>query len=324
MSQDQEIGLKDFHWMMDVLQFIDVGLVILDKKFNIQLWNAFMQNHSALAPSDVLGENLFKTFPELPEAWFRRKANSVFSLRNSAFTTWEQRPYLFRFQSYRPITSIADYMYQNSTIIPLKDTNGEVQHICIIIYDVTEAAVNRLQMQAANAQLERLSRTDGLTGLLNRKTWEFELENEFKRFSRYGQISSLIMFDIDHFKRINDNYGHPAGDEVIRQTASIAQNCIREVDRAGRYGGEEFGIILNNTPPEGAKVVAERIREKIQGLTVTYEEFEINFTVSLGISGIETTFSEPTHWIDAADKGLYQAKRSGRNNSVIHDPQQPE
>ena len=320
MAENKDIGLKDFHWMMDVLQFIDVGLVILDKDFNIQLWNAFMQNHSAKAPNEILGKSLFTAFPEVPEEWFRRKANSVFSLHNSAFTTWEQRPYLFKFMSYRPITSIADYMYQNSTIIPLKDTNGQVQNICLIIYDVTETAVSRIQIQAANAKLHHLSRHDGLTGLLNRKTWETELEEEFKRFSRYGNVSSLIMFDIDHFKKVNDGYGHPAGDEVIRQTATAASSCIRDIDKAGRYGGEEFGIILTNTDPEGALVVAERIRKKIEALTVTYEEFSIKFTVSLGISAVETTFGETTHWIDAADKGLYQAKRAGRNNSIIYLP----
>lgn len=310
--------ISDFHWMMDVLQFIDVGLVILDKEFNVQLWNAFMQNHSAKDSADVLGQNLFETFPELPEDWFRRKANSVFTLHNSAFTTWEQRPYLFRFDSYRPITSIAEYMYQNSTIIPLKDTNGQVEHICVIVYDVTEVAVNRLQIQAANAELKRLSRTDGLTGLLNRKTWENDLNEEFRRYQRYGQVTSLIMFDIDHFKKINDNFGHPAGDEVIRQTAAIVMNMVREIDKAGRYGGEEFTIMLANTDADGAYVLAERIRKRIEANHISYEGHEIDFTVSLGVSELSTSFSEPTHWIDSADKGLYQAKRSGRNNTVIH------
>lgn len=312
--------LNDFHWMMDVLQFIDVGLVILDTDYKVQLWNAFMQNHSAKDSSEVLGKNIFESFPELPEDWFRRKADSVFSLHNSAFTTWEQRPYLFRFESYRPITSIAEYMYQNSTIIPLKDTNGKVEHLCLIIYDVTEVAVNRLQIQAANSELERLSRTDGLTGLLNRKTWETELTNEFKRYQRYGQVSSLVMFDIDHFKKINDGFGHPAGDEVIRQTATISMDCIRDIDLAGRYGGEEFTILLSNTDADGALVVAERIRKRIEENHILYEGHDIDYTVSLGVTEICASLSDPTHWIDSADKGLYQAKRSGRNNSVIFTP----
>lgn len=312
--------LSDFHWLMDVLQNIDVGLIILDEEFNIQLWNSFMQNHSAKGPTDVLGVNIFEAFPELPEPWFRQKVQSVFVLHNSAFTTWEQRPYLFKFKNYRPITGIADFMYQNSTIIPLKDTRGKVEHICLIVYDVTEVAVNRIQIQEANLQLHEISRTDGLTGLLNRKTWEVDAEQEYKRFKRHEHPCSLIMFDIDHFKNINDSYGHPAGDEVIRQTAAAVKSCIRDIDIAGRYGGEEFTIVLGDTDVEGALVVAERIRTKIQELTVHYEAFAIQFTVSLGIALLTSDMSTRTVWIDSADKALYQAKNNGRNNSVIFKP----
>jgi len=219
MSSEKDF-ISDFHWLMDVLANIDVGLVILDKDYNVQLWNSFMQNHSARSPTEVLGKSIFKSFPELPESWFRRKVETVLVLRNSAFTTWEQRPYLFRFNNYRPITGIAEFMYQNSTIIPLKDTTGEVEQICLIVYDVTEVAINRVQLQSANEKLHILSRTDGLTGLLNRKTWEMELSEEFKRFQRHHHQCSLLMFDIDHFKAVNDNFGHPAGDEVIRQTSA--------------------------------------------------------------------------------------------------------
>lgn len=312
--------LSDFHWLMDVLQNIDVGLIILDEEFNIQLWNSFMQNHSAMGPTDVLGKNIFESFPELPEPWFRQKVQSVFVLHNSAFTTWEQRPYLFKFKNYRPVTGIADFMYQNSTIIPLKDTRGKVEHICLIVYDVTEVAVNRLQIQAANLQLHEISRTDGLTGLLNRKTWELDAEQEYKRFKRHEHPCSLVMFDIDHFKNINDSYGHPAGDEVIRQTAAAVKSCIRDIDIAGRYGGEEFTIVLSDTDTEGALVVAERIRNKIQELTVHYEDFAIQFTVSLGVALLTQEMTTRTVWIDCADKALYQAKKNGRNNSVVYTP----
>lgn len=310
--------LDDFHWLMDVLQHIDVGLVVLDSEFNVQLWNAFMQNHSAKSPSEVLGKNIFENFSELPEAWFRRKVQSVFELQNQAFTTWEQRPYLFRFKNYRPITSIADYMYQNSTIIPLKDTRGNVEHICLIIYDVTEVAVNRIQIQTANEKLHELSRTDGLTGLLNRKTWEAELQSEYSRFKRHNHKTSLLMFDIDHFKKVNDGYGHPAGDEVIRQTARILKENLRNIDIAGRYGGEEFAVLLVDTDANGAMVVAERVRIAMETATVRYEELEIKYTISLGISEINGDIKDKTHWIDCADKGLYQAKNNGRNNSVIY------
>lgn len=310
--------LDDFHWLMDVLQDIDVGLVILNREFKIELWNSFMQNHSARMPDEVLGQNLFSLFPELPEAWFRRKVESVFVLENSAFTTWEQRPYLFRFNSYRPITSIAEFMYQNSTIIPLTNLRGEVQHICIIVYDVTEVAVNRLQLQDANTQLHKISRTDGLTGLLNRKAWETELIKEYRRFVRHHHTCSMVMFDIDHFKKINDTYGHPAGDEVIRQTAAALHNKLRDIDIAGRYGGEEFAIILLDTNAEGAQLVAERLRKFIESLVITYDGHDIQYTISLGVAELNHDITSSTDWIECADKGLYAAKHGGRNRSVIH------
>ena len=212
-------------------------------------------------------------------------------------------------------------MYQNSTIIPLSDIKGKVGHTCIILYDVTEIATNRLQLQRANHQLHIISRTDGLTGLLNRKTWEELLQHEFKRFSRYGHTCSLLMFDIDHFKRVNDTYGHPAGDEVIRQTAAVVRKCVRDIDVAGRYGGEEFAVILTDTDAQGALIVAERLRKQVEANTVYYEDHVIHFTISIGIAEVHSRMSEPTLWIDSADRGLYRAKRAGRNQCYIYEPE---
>jgi len=310
--------LSDFHWLMDVLQHIDVGLVILDRSFHVQLWNAFMQNHSAIHADDILGKPIFDMFPELPKAWFKRKAQTVFELNNQAFTTWEQRPYLFHFKSYRPITSIADHMYQNSTIIPLKNVRGEVEQICLVIYDVTEVAVNRQQMQIANEQLGKLSRMDGLTGMLNRKTWEYELEQEFNRYQRHHHTSSLLMLDIDHFKKINDIHGHIAGDKVIRGIAYILQESLRNIDVAGRYGGEEFAIILNNTDADSARIVAERIRKAVEMHAFTLDDTQIQCTISIGIAEINDSTENRTDWIRQADKGLYQAKHDGRNTIIVN------
>lgn len=310
--------LENFHWLMDVLQNIDVGLVVLDQNYKVELWNSFMQNHSAKLPNDVLGSNIFSAFPELPQSWFMRKVESVKALRNSAFTTWEQRPYLFKFRNYRPVTGMTEFMYQNCTIMPITNARNEITQICLIIYDVTEVAANRLQLQRANSKLHIISKTDGLTGLLNRKHWEEGLEHEFKRHQRYQHTCSLLMFDIDHFKRINDTYGHPAGDEVIRQTAAAVKKCVRDIDICGRYGGEEFTIILVDTNQDGAMVVAERLRKAIETNTIYYDEHIINYTISLGISEITSRISTPTEWIDASDRGLYRAKRAGRNQTQIY------
>lgn len=309
--------LNEFHWLMDILHSIDVGLVVLDLDFKVKLWNGFMQNHSAKDSSDVLERSIFSVFPELPESWFRRKLQSVTVLHTHAFTTWEQRPYLFKFSNYRPVTGSSKYMYQNCTIMPLTNVRGEVNHICLIIYDVTEVATNRLQLQQANEQLHRISRTDGLTGLLNRKSWEEALNIEFKRYQRHKHACSLLMFDIDHFKRINDSYGHVAGDEVIRSTARAVQNGIRDVDIAGRYGGEEFAVILVDANAKSAKQVAERLRTSIESGTIHYEGQTITYTISLGICELSPQIKNTKMWLETADKCLYQAKKSGRNNSVV-------
>src|SRR5690606_25742057 len=141
-------------------------------------------------------------------------------LKNRAFTTWEQRPYLMQFKNYRPITGTEEFMYPNITISPLVPANGEVNNVCIIIYDVTDIASNKKALERANIELAKLSRTDRLTQLNNRGYWEECLIKEFNRYQRYHHTCSLIMFDIDHFKKVNDTYGHQAGDEVIRTVST--------------------------------------------------------------------------------------------------------
>jgi diguanylate cyclase (GGDEF)-like protein len=314
---DKMLITDDFQWIMDVVQNVDVGLVLLDKNYNIQLWNSFMQNHSSLYAEEVIGKNLFESFDEIDEKWFNRKVESIYLLKNSAFTTWEQRPYLFRFNNYRPITGRAEFMYQNSTFIPIQGLTGEISSICLIIYDVTEQAINKLELEAANEKLEFISRIDGLTQLLNRKTWEDELIREFDRLNRYQGQCSLIIFDIDHFKKVNDNYGHPAGDEVIKRVAEITQKCIRKTDMAGRYGGEEYVILLPHTPVVSAEILADRIRRKIEAETIHYEDNPIKFTASFGLCAYEESLKSATEWIGRADKALYYSKENGRNQLTI-------
>ncbi len=311
------LDINEFHWMMDMLQTIDVGLVVLDADFNVQVWNSFMENHSGLSPDKIKDKSLFDSFKEIPEDWLRKKAKSVFLLKNRTFTTWEQRPYVFKFKNYRPITGTAKYMYQNTTIIPLASTDGTVNHICMIIYDVTDIAVNKLALNELNIALENLSRTDQLTQLNNRGYWEDCMHNEFKRCTRYDNISSLLMFDIDHFKKVNDNHGHPAGDEVIRQVSAVLQGILRNTDIAGRYGGEEFGVILTDTCGQEALVLAERIRTEIEALTVMVDGKSIKFTVSIGISEITPKISAPIDWLKTSDQALYYCKENGRNCCAV-------
>jgi diguanylate cyclase (GGDEF)-like protein len=310
--------IKELHWMMEMLDSINVGLVVIDTEYKIHIWNEFMVNHSGIQSSKAIEQVVYDLFAEIPKSWFKQKVNSVITLQNNAFSTWEQRPYLFKFSNFHPITGAVELMYQNITFIPLVAANAEVSHIGIVIYDATDNAVSTMELEAANNELKKLSRIDRLTTLNNRGYWEECLQHEFLRVKRTRQSSSLIMFDIDHFKNVNDTYGHQAGDEVIRQTSAILRETIRETDIPGRYGGEEFAVILIDTPLNKALILAERLRKNIEAITVTYEDMKIRFTISIGIAEISDDIKTYEQWLECSDKALYQSKESGRNQSSIY------
>ena len=313
--------INELHWLMEMLHTIDVGLVVLDRDYNIQIWNGFMENHSGLLPREVKGKELFPLFDEIPKEWFIRKAESAFLLKNKAFTIWEQRPYLFKFQNYRPITGSAEFMYQNTTFIPLLSATGLVTHLCLIVYDVTDNAVNKIELQKANDELAVLSQTDGLTKLFNRTHWQNCLQKEFKRWTRSHNASCLVMLDIDHFKNVNDTYGHMVGDEVIRNLSQLIKDLARETDISGRYGGEEFTILLADTPIENAQVFAERLRQKVEESSVLYNDIEIQYTISIGVAEVDGSIKTYETWIECADAALYRSKEGGRNCVTLHPKQ---
>jgi diguanylate cyclase (GGDEF)-like protein len=210
-------------------------------------------------------------------------------------------------------------MYQNTTLLPLRSTDGNINHICLVIYDVTDVATNRHQLLAANAQLQQLSSTDRLTGLYNRGHWEESLKVAYARHQRYGNATSLVMLDIDHFKRVNDTYGHQAGDKVIEEVSRLIREHVRETDVAGRYGGEEFGVVLSDTDKTGARIFAERLRKAVEGLEVLHNGQSIRFTISLGVADLSQPSINYADLIAWADHALYASKKAGRNRVTVYE-----
>ncbi|WP_334597795.1 sensor domain-containing diguanylate cyclase [Pseudomonas alvandae] len=315
---NESIDLNEFHWLLAIVQSIDVGVVVLDREYRVQVWNTFMENRSGVQPKDAQNRNFFSLFPEIDRQWFSRKVESVATLGTPAFTVWEQRPYLMRFKSYQPITGQEEFMYQNTTLLPLRSPDNRINHICLVMYDVTDVATNRHQIQAANAQLQLLSSTDRLTGLYNRGHWEGSLKAAYARHQRYGNALSLVMLDIDHFKHVNDTYGHQAGDKVIEQLAQLLREHARESDVAGRYGGEEFGVVLSDTDRAGARIFAERLRQAVEHLLVQYNGQDIRFTISLGVADLSAPANDHAELIARADQALYTSKKTGRNRVTVH------
>lgn len=166
---------------------------------------------------------------------------------------------------------------------------------------------------------QQLSRIDGLTGLANRRAWEQVAAAVFDRYRRHGATASLIMIDIDHFKAVNDRFGHTTGDQVLCRIATGIGATLRQNDLAGRYGGEEFAVLLPDTDSSAALRAAERLRCQIAGFEADAEH-SIRVSISLGIAEIGPGMTHCGDWIHCADGALYEAKRNGRNRSVLFRP----
>ena len=177
------------------------------------------------------------------------------------------------------------------------------------------------QLMQAHQQMEILAMRDGLTGLLNRRATEEYAEAEFNLTLRKERVLSVIMLDIDHFKSVNDRFGHKFGDHALQQVAKILKEDLRTYDRIGRWGGEEFVLILPDTQLMDAATVAERVRARTAEMEISLENGEtFSVHISLGVACTTGRFSSLTKLIDAADQALYQAKQTGRNRVCIFEP----
>jgi diguanylate cyclase (GGDEF)-like protein len=179
------------------------------------------------------------------------------------------------------------------------------------------------QLEDLLGRFRILASTDELTGLFNRRRFFEELEREFQRHRRYGSALSLMMLDIDHFKRINDTLGHQAGDIVLREVAQLLAASVRRTDTVGRYGGEEFASLLPETRRDEAIEVAERFRAIVEARAFQYGEQRVTVTVSIGISIAGEATDTEGALIRAADDALYRAKSEGRNRVVCWEPGDP-
>ena len=173
------------------------------------------------------------------------------------------------------------------------------------------------ELAAANNKLAELAVTDPLTGLYNRRALYEHLDREFNRSRRYGNSFAVCMLDIDHFKAVNDNYGHSMGDEVLKLVAATLNETIRRTDIVGRYGGEEFLILAPETPPEAAHILAERLRANVEENTRAAPGLP-DVTVSVGAACSATVKAETCEaLVQLADGALYDAKDSGRNCCIL-------
>lgn len=183
--------------------------------------------------------------------------------------------------------------------------------------ELLQSIAGQLAVSIDNARLHELAITDGLTRLFIHRYFQIKLDEEIKRVVRYGGIFSLVMFDVDHFKRFNDTFGHQQGDGVLREVSRILRESVRNTDIPCRYGGEEFAVILPNTSAEAAQIFAERLRQRVAGFDVPGQDTVLHVTISIGIAEFPTLAGDKVGLIRAADEALYACKHAGRNQVRI-------
>ncbi len=293
-----------------IFETVNLGLIILDTELKITYWNHWMARQSGIDAEQITGALLFDFFPEINTPRFIRNINSVISFGNFSFFSQKLHHYLFPFKPVGSFkSSTFEFMQQSCTMGPIRDDNNQITGIFLIVQDVTELASYEQKLIEMNIK-------DGLTGIFNRRFFQKRLDEEFQRHRRYDTNLSLIMFDIDFFKKVNDNHGHQCGDAVLQSVATKIASTIRQTDYLVRYGGEEFCCLLPQTRKADAFTLAERFRQLIEEYAITYQEVVVKITISLGVSEL-TPEDSVESFLRKADEALYQAKNSGRNRVVL-------
>ena len=280
-----------------VVQSAYDGIITIDSKQNIKLINNSALQIFGYENNELTGEPLTKLLPHK----YRKKHHSFVDGFKSSHIDC------------RPMETRASVrgLRKDGSEFPLEVTIskilvGQSQELTAVVRDISEK----------NQLLEELiaaSREDSLTKLLNRRYFTELLEQEISRFKRFKHPFCLVMIDIDHFKSINDTYGHVCGDFALTSLAKEFIEAVRETDQVGRWGGEEFMVLLPETTLEGAVQFSEKLRSQIEEIVLDYYSSEIRMTISIGLCEFKEHYAEAKDIINEVDRQLYQSKREGRN-----------
>jgi len=310
--------------MIDHLQLMDhlsVGTIVIDHELKIIFWNRWMAEHSLLDKEEVLNRKMQEIFPEIQKKGFIKKAREVFDKGLPIFFNNKVHRHMFPFHSGRSyIEKQLAPMEQTVILSALKNETGKTTQVLITIFDISDWIIYQNDLLKSKAELEKLSRTDDLTQVPNRRNILDKLFEELQTHRRKKRPISMAIMDIDHFKKFNDNHGHQCGDMVLHEMAQFITGLLRDYDILGRYGGEEFLLILPETTGIQAFKICDRIRTSVEEQAHTYGGKELHITVSIGIASKD---ADESISLDAmfkeADRCLYIAKETGRNRTEMRE-----
>ncbi|WP_163340520.1 GGDEF domain-containing protein [Desulfopila sp. IMCC35008] len=299
--------------MVDEAKILDTaenGILVVDSNLTILFWNNWLAVNTNILKEHAQGRTLEEVFPETSFKILNRKIRIAFRLKSSAYVNSTVDKYVIPIRLEKITSSRFKYMRQDAVITAINESEASV-----IIYDTTSLVEAKAIIDEHLEVVERQASTDQLTGCYNRKMFHERLVSETVRAMRHNCFFSIIIFDVDDFKSVNDTYGHLVGDEVLKVIASAGCRGIRRSDTFARWGGEEFIILLPETRLDQATVVAEKVRRAI----AEYDCGEAGpQTCSFGVAEFMSTEGVDSNLIIyQADKALYFAKENGKNMVAV-------
>jgi len=317
--RSKRITPKDEHMLREIVESSPIPTFVIDKDHTIIGWNRALEAMSGIPAQEIMGtRDHWRAFYYEPRPTI---ADLIVDGLHNDIRQWYHGKYK-RSKFVEDAYEVTDFFtildgkarWLRFTAAPLQDTEGCVSGAVETLEDITDRKLAEEALRESESRYRTLSVTDSLTELYNSRRFYEQLQVEVERAERYGHPLSLLLLDIDNFKRFNDTYGHLEGDEVLIRLGQVVQRCLRKTDSAYRFGGEEFTIILPDTAGDAATVLAERIREEFAD-----EEFHtadspepVRETVSVGVAQYQPDEGVRA-FIKRADHNMYGAKEQGKN-----------
>jgi diguanylate cyclase (GGDEF)-like protein len=330
-----------------ILDHAPIGQFILRRNHVVLFWNRCLEAWTGVPREKIVGSCILDHFPHLGAPKYASRIAEIFNGGPPTVFSSQLHRYIipaplpggkFRFQ-YTVVTAVPgadgesfDAMFAIQDVTSLTEAIGNHRLALNQAMAETEErrkaeaklVIHARELERLNGILEERSIRDGLTGLFNHRYFYEILHRDYNLAERNDADMAVVLLDLDHFKSINDTYGHPCGDAILRETAALLQGLVRKTDLVARYGGEEFAIILPDTGLDGAKVTAEHVRHGIEKHVFHKKKKTIQITASIGLAARRAhRTSSPEELVSSADQALYRAKSSGRNQIVVFSPKTP-